>query len=106
MRDLGAEILAVPSHVLSDEVWRGAWRGYSGAAAPADADPSDIGAITEAGAWLKYALAGRIGCSDARIGMTTLLRGRFWDIGTGGSTTVVRDGTAEMVEPADGTGRR
>ena len=35
----------------------------------------------------------------ARVGMTTLLRGRFWDIGTGGRTTVVRYGAAEVVEP-------
>ncbi len=99
MRDLGAEIVAVPSHVLSDEMWHGAWRGYSGAAAPADVDTADVGAITEDAAWRKYALAGRIGSSHARVGMTTLLRGRFWDIGTGGRTTVVHDGAVEVVEP-------
>jgi predicted amidohydrolase len=99
LKDLGAEIVAVPSHVVSDEVWLGAWHGYSGTPAPADVDPTDIGAISEAGAWLKYAMAGRIASCGARVGMTTLLRGRFWDIGTGGRSTVVRDGVVEVVEP-------
>ncbi len=105
LRDLGAEIVAVPSHVLSDEAWRGAWRGYSGAPAPADVEAADVGAITEADAWLKYALAGRIASSRARVGMTTLLRGRFWDIETGGRSTVVRDGAVEVVKPGPGGGR-
>jgi predicted amidohydrolase len=104
--ELGTEIVAVPSHVFSDEAWLGAWHGYSGTAAPADVDAADIGAITEAEAWLKYAMAGRIASCGARVGMTTPLRGRFWDIGTGGRSTVVRDGIVEVVEldPRGGRG--
>jgi predicted amidohydrolase len=105
LRDLGAEIVAVPSHVLSDNVWLGAWRGYSGAPAPSDVDAADVGAISEADAWRKYALAGRIASCGARVGMTTLLRGRFWDIGTGGRTTVARHGSVEVVEPEPRGGR-
>jgi hypothetical protein len=104
LRDLGADIVAVPSHVPSEDLWRGAWHGYSGALAPADVDPADVGAISEAAAWRKYAMAGRIAMSRARTGMTVLLRGRFWDIGTGGRTTAVHDGAAEVVDPdPDGT---
>jgi predicted amidohydrolase len=104
LRDLEADIVAVPSHVPSEELWRGPWLGYSGALAPADVDPADVGAISEAGAWRTYAMAGRISKSGARAGMTVLLRGRFWDIGTGGRTTVVRNGAVEVVEPdLDGT---
>ncbi len=106
LRDLGTEIVAVPSHVLSDEVWLGAWLGYSGTPAPADVDPVDIGALSEAEAWLKYAMAGRIASCGARVGMTTLLRGRFWDIGTGGRSTVIRDGVVKVVEPDPRGGRR
>jgi predicted amidohydrolase len=105
LRDLGVQIVAVPSHVLSDEVWLGPWHGYSGAPAPSDVDAADISAISEADAWRKYALAGRIASSGARVGMTTLLRGRFWDIGTGGRTTVVRHGSVEVVEPEPRGGR-
>lgn len=102
LRALAVDIVAVPSHVTSEELWRGPWRGYSGNPAPADVDPADTGSITEAEAWRKYALAGRIATCGARVGLTVLLRGRFWDIGTGGRTTVVRDGAVTVVEPGPG----
>lgn len=75
---LGVDLLAVPSFLSSSMERR--WPGYNGAEAPEDVDQSDYGRITEGEAWLKYALAGRMGSTPARAGINVFLRGRLWDL--------------------------
>jgi len=91
LRQMGAELLAVPSAVTQSGLWNTPWRGYDGAAAPADVDPRDVGCLTEGEAWLKYALAGRMRQAGARAGINVFLRGALWDLGadTGRGTLVL-----------------
>jgi hypothetical protein len=56
---------------------------------PADVDSTDIGRITLADAWHKYALPGRMRNSTASYGMVVPLRGKLWDLGTDGSMIAV-----------------
>jgi hypothetical protein len=95
LRAHGVELIAVPSDGVTKEAWEGLWRGYDGAPAPADVDPTDVGVLTEAQAWRKYALAGRITQAGARCGINVFLRGELWDLGAhGGCATIVDGATA------------
>lgn len=86
LRQKGAEVIAVPSYLATAGAWQSPWHGYSGSAAPAGVDPADIGRISEAQAWLKYALLGRLRETRARIGVNVFLRGRLWDLGEDGTS--------------------
>lgn len=88
----GAEFLAVPSFISSDDAWEQPWGGYNGAPAPADVDPADAGRLTEGQAWRKYALAGRIGLSGAARGINVFLHGRLWDLGSNSGASLMVDG--------------
>lgn len=102
LRDLGAELIAVPSVSSHGEQWYQPWVGYSGWPNAADVDPGDIGSITERQAWGKYALAGRAGESGARAGINVFLFGDLWDLEfTGGRWRVVQ-GTASIEAQRDG----
>jgi hypothetical protein len=73
--------------------WNQPWQGYDGWPVPTDVDMQDIRKITEAQAWHKYSLAGRIRSSGATYGMNVFLRGKLWDQDLGGwPATLVRDG--------------
>jgi hypothetical protein len=79
--------------------WHQPWLGYNGWQIPADVDRSDIKKLTEAQAWQKYALAGRIKSSGAKFGMNIFLRGKLWDQDlAGGSAVLVRDDEV-FIEP-------
>jgi len=93
MKEQGIELLAVPSFdILGSEYWNRPWAGYDGWSPPADVDGRDIKKITEAQAWEKYSLAGRIPSSGAKYGMNVFLRGKLWDQDLGGKpTTLVRE---------------
>lgn len=80
LKNQGVELLAVPSSITVHGLWDRHWRGYDGAAMPADVDPGDIGRLTEGQAWRKYALAGRMGSSGARQGINVFLHGLLWDM--------------------------
>ena len=97
LREHGVALIAVPSDGMTPEQWAGPWRGYDGAAAPPDVEPADVGRLTEAQAWRKYALAGRIALAGARHGINVFLRGELWDLAAhGGCATVVdRDAISE-----------
>ena len=73
-------LIAVPSSITTPGLWDRPWRGYNGAAAPADVDPGDVGRLTEGQAWRKYAVAGGIGSSGATHGMNVFLHSTLWDI--------------------------
>jgi hypothetical protein len=84
----GAEFIAVPSLSSFPQIWDKPWGGYISADPPQDADWNDVGKITEGQAWLKYALAGRIGRSGARCGVNVFLHGKLWDLGTDNGNSV------------------
>lgn len=83
------DIIAIPNN---QEHWGEPWPGYRTAARPSDYDPQDVGAITEREAWLKYALPGRIGMTNAVAGMHVFFHGRMWDQIGDGQTIIVHDG--------------
>jgi hypothetical protein len=93
------DLLAVPSYeVFGIPKWNGTWHGYSGWPAPPDADVNDIEKISEAQAWNKYSLAGRIQFSGARYGMNVFLRGQLWDQDLGGWPATLLRGNDVFVE--------
>jgi hypothetical protein len=55
-------------------------------------DPTDVGVLTEAQAWRKYALAGRISQAGARCGINVFLRGELWDLAAHGGRATIVDG--------------
>jgi predicted amidohydrolase len=101
MQDLGVETIAVVSFAQGDGSMMLPWKGYSGAPLPHDVDPADVGRITEGQAWQKYAMAGRIGSCRARCGVNVFLRGRLWDLGSDGVTTLAWDGDVLTDRPDD-----
>jgi len=93
LKEQGIDLVAVPSYdVFGMQKWNQPWRGYDGWQAPNDVDLNDIEKITEAQAWNKYSLAGRIRSSGATYGMNVFLRGKLWDQDLGGwPATLVRE---------------
>jgi hypothetical protein len=92
LRSKGVDLLAVPSFTAGFGLWKSPWGGYNGAPAPDDVDQSDIGRLTEAQAWRKYALSARIQQSGARAGINVYLRGRLWDAGSDSGETLAVHG--------------
>lgn len=97
----GIDMLAVPSYeALAPKHWNRPWPGYDGWSPPPDVDIHDIKRITEAQAWEKYSLAGRISASGAKYGMNVFLRGKLWDQDLGGKpATLVRNNEIFVEEP-------
>jgi len=94
LRALGAELIAAPS-LATDAGGMGLpWQGYSGARAPADVNPADVGRITRAEAWRKYALASRLASSGARAGVNVFYQGALWEMTPTGQATTVLDSRA------------
>jgi predicted amidohydrolase len=93
LREQKIDLLVVPSYdVFGVQSWNQPWLGYDGWRPPADVDVADVGKITEAQAWEKYSLAGRIDSSGAKYGMNIFMRGKLWDQDLGGRpATLVRD---------------
>ncbi len=93
LKEQRIDLLAVPSYDVNGiRKWNQPWLGYDGWQAPADVDVNDIKEITEAQAWNKYSLAGRIRSSGATRGINVFLRGKLWDQDLGGwPATLVRD---------------
>jgi predicted amidohydrolase len=98
----GVDLLAVPAFVSKQGLWDQPWGGYNGGSMPADVNPADVGALTEAQAWRKYALAGRLPESGARAGLVAYLRGQFWELTADGGTSLARSG--DQVTEASGQG--
>jgi hypothetical protein len=100
LKTQGIDFLAVPSFdVLGMEKWNQAWRGYDGWQTPPDVDRNDINKITEAQAWKKYSLIGRLSSSGTKYGLNVFLRGKLWDQDLGGwPATLVRDGEVFIEE--------
>lgn len=102
LRAKGAALVVVPSFFVGAGGMQRPWPGYSGAPAPSDVDPADVGRLTERQAWLKYALPGRIAAAGARHGLNLFLRGTFWDLYADGEPILVHDGRVLEGRPAPG----
>lgn len=100
----GAELLAVPTFHSGNDIWNDPWGGYSGHGAPDDVDTDDIGALTEATAWDKYALAGRAKDAGIRGAVSAPLRGQLWDLGDDGQAFLVDGDGFDRMENADAPG--
>ena len=97
LTEAGAELLAVPTFHSGEGVWKKAWGGYSGHDEPDDVDADDIGVLSEATAWDKYALAGRAAAAGLKGAVSAPLRGTLWDLGDDGQAFLVDgDGFARM----------
>lgn len=104
LKKLDVDFMLVPSFEIGSlGSWNQPWQGYNGWPAPADADPRDVGKLTEGQAWLKYAMAGRIAEAGAQHGVNVFLRGALWDQRfDGGRTTVI--GNGRVMKEADSEG--
>jgi Carbon-nitrogen hydrolase len=104
LKSRGVNFVAVPSFGSGkSDTWDERWTGYDGWPNPPDVNPNDIGHITEGQAWLKYAMAGRIGESGAQQGVNVFLRGDLWNVDIdGGCATVVNDGKVTVQNPLRG----
>ncbi|MCS5489964.1 nitrilase-related carbon-nitrogen hydrolase [Algoriphagus limi] len=98
------EIILVPSYLTGDEGMKKPWQGYNGAPAPVDTNLNDIEKISEWEAWNKYALPGRIGQTNARIGLNVFLRGELWNLGADGQPLAVLYGHQLELNPANRAG--
>lgn len=93
LKELNVEMIAIPSNGGGPLVWDQPWGGYSGWPMPFDVDANDVKKLTEGDAWRKYALAGRIGMTKARVGSNIFIRGQLLDMaGGGGRTTIIKNG--------------
>lgn len=88
LRTGGADIVAVPAFLQPSGTWDAPWGGYT-TGWPTDADRGDAGRLSEAQAWMTYALAGRLDQAGARHGATAFLRGQLWDLGSDGANILV-----------------
>jgi predicted amidohydrolase len=96
----GAEIVAVPAFLQPSDTWEAPWGGYT-TGWPEDADRADAGRLSEAQAWMTYALAGRLDRAGARSGATAFLRGQLWDLGSDGANILVDDRNGARIAGQD-----
>lgn len=90
LKQMGIDLLAVPSFNMHPGAWEQLWQGYSGWPEAVDVDPADIGRLSEGQAWHKYALRGRIASSGGRAGVNVFLQSQLWDQGSDGVSLVVK----------------
>jgi hypothetical protein len=102
LQAMHAEVVAVPSFLVGDQIWDAPWPGYNGSTPPPDVDQADYGRLTEGEAWLKYAMASRLAQTEAKIGLNIFLRGKLWDLGADGYPIIVRHGMVEAIDRCQG----
>ncbi|AFD05765.1 nitrilase-related carbon-nitrogen hydrolase [Solitalea canadensis] len=102
LKNKKASLLAVPSFSAPDNLWSTKWKGYNGAAIPADVNKTDIGKLTEKDAWLKYSMGGRALKSTVSNGINVFLRGKLWDLGDDGSVIYLKNKTVNHSKIIDG----
>ena len=87
-----AWFVAVPSFITGTGHLQQKWQGYDGCPTPEDVAHADIGNITEAEAWDRYALPGRLPLAGTNNGCNVFLRGELWDLGSDGHSYFIRNG--------------
>lgn len=101
LRAQGVELIAVPSFAPWAAGVVEPWQGYSGAPPPADADPVDVGRLTRAEAWRRYALTGRLPASGARAGINVFFQGELWEMALTGPASATLEGDTLELPPGD-----
>lgn len=101
LQEKEVEIIAVPSFVDPADRWESPWQGYDPAGkTPADVQSEDTkGIYLEKAMWSKYALYGRIGQTNARVGINSFLIGSFWGLTGGGQSNIIERGTIKKLAP-------
>lgn len=84
----GVDFLAVPSFVEKDGDMAKPWSGKNITPTPPEFEPSDYRKISYDDAWVKYALPGRNAKAKIPHAMNVFLRGKFWDMGSDGSSII------------------
>ena len=103
MKAKKASVVVVPSYGLGDNsVLKRTWPGYSGHPNPKDVTANDPGRIEEWQAFMKYSLPRRLPKSGIPVGAVVSLRGNLWNLGSHGTTVVVRKGKVEVAPFVDG----
>lgn len=78
----GADLVAVPAYHPGRRQWGKAWEGYDHVEdLPGLPEPAGE---TQAEAWMKHALPGRIAASGAKAGVVSFLRGSLYELGSSG----------------------
>ncbi len=82
-----ADVWTVPSYLMGDSCWAGAWRGYSGGPKPPDVRDTTL---TEGQAWKTYAMGGRLPhWQKGTVGLNVFLLRHFWNVGADGRAIIV-----------------
>lgn len=96
------ELLAVPAFLSGNGRWSQPWAGYSPVAdTPADA-ASQPGQLSEAQAWQRHGLPGRLAGTPARAGMSVFMRGQLWNLGSAGQSLAVEPHATQQAPEAAG----
>ncbi len=103
LREVGVDIIAVPSFVTPGNLWKAPWKGYNPQEnEPEDVDRGDMGRYLEKDMWEKYAVCGRVGISGAALGTNSFLVGSFWGMtGAGQSTIATPEGIVAKAPEAE-----
>jgi predicted amidohydrolase len=95
-----ADLIAIPSLADTDSVWRSAWQGYNGFAAPADVDMSDYRRISEGEAWAKYSMGKRAPEAGIHQGINVFFTGDIWDMHPEGRILTLQNDSLSVSSPA------
>ena len=101
LKSADVELLAVPTFHSGNDLWNTPWNGYSGHDAPDDVDEDDVGVLSEAQAWDKYALAARARAAGFKGAVSAPLRGSLWDLGADGQAFLVDAAGFERMQNVD-----
>ena len=86
----GATHYAVPAMVSPNTAWSSPWRGYKPkASTPADIPPELVGQISEAEAWERFGLVGRLKNIRHAGGVISQFQGAFLDLTATGESQVI-----------------
>lgn len=95
LAEAGTDLVAVPAFLQPSGIWSAPWGGYT-TGWPQDVDRGEARRLTEGEAWMRHALAGRLGRAGARHGATAFLRGDLWDLGSDGVNILVDGSGARL----------
>jgi len=91
LNEQGAQLVAVPAFVTGRDTWDRPWRGFKSVSTPPEISlkPEEL---SEGEAWRRLTLISQQPISQASAGMSVVLRGQFWDLGTAGHSFLSNDG--------------
>lgn len=96
------ELLAVPAFLSGNGRWSQPWAGYATLAGPPADVASQPGQLSEAQAWQRHALPGRLASTPTQAGMCVFMRGQLWDLGSAGQSLAVEPQGTQLAPEAAG----